>query len=400
MDSKKIGMILDSTFPPDPRVENEADSLIQQGHQVFLFCLHDGSKNHSENFQGIQVKRYQSNPWEYKMSALAYTFPFYRWSMAKKIEDFILQNKIGVLHIHDIQVAESVFEVNKKFRLPVFLDLHENRPEIMKFYNHLQKFPGKWLINPGRWKKHEESFCKKANKVVVVTQEAKQELVNRIGLDENKMIVVPNTVRQSFYKSTAINQEIIEKFQNNFVLLYIGDTAIRRGLLLAIEALTELKQQIPSIKLVIVGSSKTDEVLKQKAKECKVEQFVAFEGWQNASLFPSYIQASDVCISPLHRNIHHDTTYANKVFQYMSMGKPLLVSNATAQKNVIEQVGCGLVHLDRDVASFTRQANTFYDDVALRKDMGKKGEIYIKQKFHWEMTSKDLTKAYNQIIKA
>ena len=35
----KIGMILDETFPPDPRVENEAVTLINAGHEVFLFCL-------------------------------------------------------------------------------------------------------------------------------------------------------------------------------------------------------------------------------------------------------------------------------------------------------------------------------------------------------------------------
>ena len=40
----KIGMILDQEFPPDPRVQNEAISLIKAGHEVFLFCLHYGSQ--------------------------------------------------------------------------------------------------------------------------------------------------------------------------------------------------------------------------------------------------------------------------------------------------------------------------------------------------------------------
>ena len=38
-ESMKIGMILDAKFPPDPRVENEAVSLINAGHEVFIFCL-------------------------------------------------------------------------------------------------------------------------------------------------------------------------------------------------------------------------------------------------------------------------------------------------------------------------------------------------------------------------
>jgi hypothetical protein len=35
----RIGMILDAVFPPDPRVENEAVSLIEAGHEVFPFLF-------------------------------------------------------------------------------------------------------------------------------------------------------------------------------------------------------------------------------------------------------------------------------------------------------------------------------------------------------------------------
>ena len=44
----KIGMILDAEFPPDPRVENEAVSLVKNGHEVFLFCLQYGQQKPSE----------------------------------------------------------------------------------------------------------------------------------------------------------------------------------------------------------------------------------------------------------------------------------------------------------------------------------------------------------------
>lgn len=32
-------MILDTKFPIDPRVSNEASALIKKGHEVYLFCL-------------------------------------------------------------------------------------------------------------------------------------------------------------------------------------------------------------------------------------------------------------------------------------------------------------------------------------------------------------------------
>ncbi|MBG7631242.1 MAG: glycosyltransferase family 1 protein, partial [Bacteroidetes bacterium] len=78
----RIGMILDKTFPPDPRVENEAISLIENGHEVFLFCLKYEDEKESEVIKGIQVKRYQSSKLIYKLSALAYTIPEYTLIMA------------------------------------------------------------------------------------------------------------------------------------------------------------------------------------------------------------------------------------------------------------------------------------------------------------------------------
>ena len=79
-------MILDAVFPPDPRVENEAVSLIEAGHEVFLFCLHYGNQLQSEIVNGIHIKRYVSNKIEYKLSALAYTIPLYtkEWYMPEQ----------------------------------------------------------------------------------------------------------------------------------------------------------------------------------------------------------------------------------------------------------------------------------------------------------------------------
>jgi len=333
----RIGMILDLPFPPDPRVENEAVSLINAGHEVFLFCLTYDKNQREEVINKIQVKRYLSNKLEYKLSALAYTFPYYAKLMKSKIHHFLLNNKIDVIHIHDIQIAAAVFKANKKTKLPVVLDLHENRPEIMRFYQHLQKFPGKQLISTKKWKQQEEKFIKKSDRVVVVTQESKDEIVLRTQKKSDKIVVVPNTVRKSFYENGKIDTTTSDRFKDEFVLLYIGNTGLRRGLETAIEAIAILKKDIPNIVLLIVGKSSDDVFLKQKVTKLNLQKQVVFEGWQDQSLFASYIKASAICISPLHRNQHHDTTYANKIFQYMSFAKPVLVSNATAQKNLIEK---------------------------------------------------------------
>lgn len=390
-------MILDSNFPPDPRVENEAITLVNAGHQVFLFCLTYGDQQLSEDINGIQVRRYTSNKLEYKLSALAYTVPLYSFLMKRKISHFISNNAIEALHIHDMRVAGATFWSNKKYKLPVVLDLHDNMPEVMKLYPHLQKFPGKYLISPKKWKDREEFFISKADKVITVSQEFVNEVLDRTKISKEKIVLVPNTIRKSFYEDAITDQEIEMRYENAFVLLYLGDTHLRRGLQTAIESLETLTKKIENIKLVIVGRNTTDPILKQQVKELGVEAYVDFEGWQDVSLFPSYIRSSDVCISPLHRNPQHDVAYANKLFQYMSFAKPVLVSNAIAQKKLVTQIKSGLVHRERDVNDFSEQLLRLYKDPELRRSFGNNGEKFVKNEFSWEQTSKELVTLYDNL---
>lgn len=394
----KIGMILDAPFPPDPRVENEAVSLVKAGHQVFLFCLKYTNDKSLEIINGIQVKRYQSNKLEYKLSALVYTVPFYTFLMLKKINQFIKETKVDALHIHDIRIAETVFKANKKFNLPVVLDLHDNMPEVMKLYPHLQKFPGKYIISPKKWKEKEEEFILKSNKIITVSPEFIDTLKLRLPLAKNRFVLVPNTIRKSFFENYTVHESIIKKYINNFVILYLGDTHVRRGLQTAIASVANLKEEIPNLKLVIVGKNTTDTILKQQVKDLHLDDFVDFEGWQNVNLFQSYILASDICISPLHRNLQHDVAYANKIFQYMSLAKPLLVSDAIAQKRLIEKHNTGLVHKERDVHDFYKKVIELYKNENLRNTLGKNGANFIKNEFSWEQTSKKLIHLYDNLL--
>ena len=264
----------------------------------------------------------------------------------------------------------------------------------MRFYPHLLRFPGKYVISSKKWKNKEEEFIRKATTVIVVTSEAKDEIKKRLPIDTDKIVEVPNTVRQSFYKSPRVYPEILKQYSNSFVVLYIGDTGLRRGLKTAIKSVHLIKNKIENIKLVIVGKNTTDIILKNLVKNLQVEAHVDFLGWKDQSLFQSYILSSAICISPLHRNVHHDTTYANKIFQYMSLGRPVLGSNASAQEKIIKKANAGLIHQDRDVKDFSNKVLELYNNKDLREEFGKNGSEFIENEFSWENTSKKLLHVY------
>lgn len=390
----KIGMILDAPFPIDPRVSNEASALISAGHEVYLFCLSYSKKFiKKEVIDSINIRRYYCSKLTYKFSALAYTFPYYKINMSRKINNFLNSNSIDRIHIHDIQIASSVFKANLK-SLPVTLDLHENRPEIMKFYKHVNSFLGKLLISPKKWKIAEEKFSKAANNIIVVTNAAKTELCNRIGLNKNKITVFPNTVRKSFYTDFDLDNNLVEKYRDNFVLLYLGNTSKRRGISTVINSLKVLKTQIPEIKFIIVGSSSYDNELKYLSKINNVQNLISFEGWRNENSFQSYLSICDIGVSPLESNIHHDTTYANKIFQYMSFGCPMICSNVIAQKEIVEKYEVGELFSPGNSKEFTKKVISLYNNIDKINTYSLNSRSAIENHLNNDIVSTEIVKMY------
>ena len=390
----KIGMILDAPFPIDPRVSNEASALISAGHEVYLFCLSYSKKFiKKEVIDSINIRRYYCSKLTYKFSALAYTFPYYKINMSSKINNFLNSNGIDKIHIHDIQIASSVFKANLK-SLPVTLDLHENRPEIMKFYKHVNSFLGKLLISPKKWKIAEEKFSKAANNIIVVTNAAKTELCNRIGLNKDKITVFPNTVRKSFYTDFDLDNNIVEKYRDNFVLLYLGNTSKRRGISTVINSLKVLKTKIPEIKFIVVGSSSYDNELKYLSKINNVQNLISFEGWRNENSFQSYLSICDIGVSPLESNIHHDTTYANKIFQYMSFGCPMICSNVIAQKEIVEKYEVGELFSPGNSKEFTEKVISLYNNKDKINTYSLNSRSAIENHLNNDIVSTEIVKMY------
>ncbi len=81
----------------------------------------------------------------------------------------------------------------------------------------------------------------------------------------------------------------------------------------------------------------------------------------------------------------------------MSFGKPLLVSNAVAQEELVVKNKAGLVHKDRDLADFCDKILQLYTDENLRKELGENGKNFVRNNFTWEKTAKNLIELYNTL---
>jgi len=384
-------MVLENSFPPDERVENEIDILLKNGFQVTLVCTKRSGKSEMEEKDGLTIFRIPLSKFIYKSSALALELPFYFYFWNKQLSDILNRTRFDAIHLHDLPLVKVCARLAEKYRLPLICDYHENRPEIMKMYHHVQSFPGKWLISVNRWLNYQMKESQKADRLILVTDEAKDYYINNYGLDPRKIIVLPNYIVLDRFRKLSPETSIQPADHDNLTVVYFGDTGFRRGTLTILEAADKLKDK--NICFLIIGTSREQDLLMKEATIRNLNN-VTFAGWIPPAEAMKLISGTDAGICPFLRNIHHDTTYANKMFQYMALGKPVIVSDCTAQANFVTREKCGLVFeagnadelCDRIIKLTNRNE---YDHLS------KNASACVSEKYNWENYGRRLIELYS-----
>ena len=387
--------VLDKFYPPDPRVDGEAHALSKAGYNINLLVItKDKTKDYYHKAPFSIVKITHISNLTYRFSALAYTIPVYHIITFFKILSATRQYKPQILHVHDMVVARSCFWVSKLLGIKVILDLHENRPIIMNEYKLMEKPLSKLLICLKWWARAEKKMIQRSNKTIVVTQEAKDWYLEHYGISKSKITVVSNTISDQF-KSQKINCLTPPATTS---LIYIGDTGYRRGLSETIKALEITKGRGLEVELIIVGSSSYDTVLHDYVRENSLENMVHFVGWVPEIDLHKWLAKSQIGISPLHRNVHHDTTMANKISQYTLYSLPIIVSDCSAQAKLIQTYECGCVHEAANPRSIADCIQNVIELLQSSEKMKRRSEALFHEQFNPTYVYKNLLCLYFEEI--
>jgi len=394
-----IGMVVDNEFYGDPRVYNEAKVLVQAGYCVKVLCLNFGKYPDREMVDGIELVRVRMvKKTKKRISALMMTLPLYRWFWRKAISAFIISEKIDVLHAHDLYMARSAREGINHKSVPLVVDLHENYPAAIMGYNWAIRFPARWIVRPWRWKRQEGSYLQMADRLILISEDFKKDVLKRFPLlPEKNLIVYPNVPDLDELLAYPIDPQIIDK-QGRFLVFYFGGIAERRGIFTCFESLKLLVKKYPSITLLLIGpvDNADQERFNQYLNDPLIKENVIYYAWKDISLLPSYITISDICLSPLVKNPQHESGIANKVFQYMLFERPVIVSDCLPQQEVIEKEACGLVFANENAEDLASKIEALYNNPALLKEMGTNGREAALTKYHVGAFRKNLEGLYSQ----
>jgi len=390
-------MVLETPFPPDERVENEILVLIKEGFRVTLVCTAKERKGNItiEEKENLTIYRIPVSKFIYKSGAIALIVPFYFSFWYRNLNRIINKVKPDAIHIHDLPLVKTGIRLSRKHKIPVVADYHENRPEIMKMYHHVQTFPGKYLISIKGWHNYQIKQTPNVDRLILVTEEAKEYYANYYGINAGKITVLPNYISTERFKTYDLTNETASGNERSFTVVYFGETGLRRGTMTILESAKLLREK--NIKFIIIGNSREQSLLEKTVKNLELNN-VTLTGKLPVPEAMKIISSSDVGLCPFLRNIHHDTTYANKMFQYMALGKPVIVSDCTAQVNVVTLENCGMVFSSGDASDLSEKILSL-SDKSTYEVLSKNAKSCIYSKYNWETSGVRLTDLYNGLLK-
>lgn len=399
-----ICMILrDSQFPGDIRVENEAIALTEAGHTLFLFCDSVPDRPSHEIYHGIVIIRIPPvpNPLLRKINSLIYysLLRNYYWQIT--VEKYHHRCQFDVLHVHDLPLTKTMIDLGRRLSLPVVFDSHENFPIGLQYYE--KKFTialvkSLWanvIYDIDRWLRYEKKSFAEADSIISTVPEM-NDRITQLGIPAERITVVSNTLNLAEFDSFPIEPQIVERYRTRFVISYIGSVAQHRRLDTIVKAMPLILSQIPQALLLIVGQITPE--LSSLVDKMGLTNAIELVGWQKFSKMPSYIQASTIGVLPQEPNEHTSNTIPHKLFQYMYLQKPQVVSDCSAVSRIVRETECGIIcQASLDNISAWAEAIIALNDEDLRRKMGQGGRRGVIEKYNWDVDKKRLVELYENI---
>lgn len=402
-----ICMLLEGTYPSDIRVRKEAATLVEDGHDVTLLCWAEEDAPAVETVHGMTVKRLplrdaHSGP-RGAVQGLAYMADHVHRPWADALDSVCERQSIDVVHVHDLPLVRTGLAVARPRGLRVVADLHENWPEAVRQYRRTDSWR-RFLREPSyllstaalpiwRLERLERSCVRQVDRVITVVEEAKDHYVGDCDVYPGKVSVLSNVVSLAQFDTESV---VPADVPGEFVVMYVGSLGGKhRGLETVVRAMETVVSAVPEARLVIVGGgSQYERTLRACAREVGVEEQVELTGWVDFEEVPRYIAASDVCLVPHEATPHTETTVPHKLFQYMALGKPVVVTDVPPLKRVVSETESGIVVPAGDVDAMAAAFRRLHDDPTAGERMGEHGRQAVRERYNWETESKTLSTLY------
>ncbi len=227
-----------------------------------------------------------------------------------------------------------------------------------------------------------EKFALKKSDVIVSNLMNYSEHIHRLGIERDAEWISNGIDLDMTQNIVALDEQTDRQVPaDKFIVGYTGKLGVSNAMNYLIDAAALLKET-DDICFVIVGDGQEKEALMRSAEGL---HNVVFIDSIDKNRVPSMIARFDVCyIGWQKKRIYRFGTSANKIFDYMLAGKPVLHS-ISGSADIVQLAQCGLTVEAEEPEQIAEAVRTFYTmSPEQRKLLGENGKRYVLEHFTYQ----------------
>lgn len=239
-----------------------------------------------------------------------------------------------------------------------------------------------------------------ADKINVLTPAFKKVLIEKKKVKENKIIFIPNGADLDIFQPREKGNWVRDHYHlhGKFVVSYMGAHGIANYLDCILNT-AKVCREYKDIVFLLIGDGMEKKRLMKRAEEEQIEN-VIFITSQPKKVIQDFCHASDLCTAVLRNVETFKTVYPNKVFDYMSCKKPILLGIDGVARELIEESNSGyFVDVDNP-EDFKAKILSFYKNPHLIEKLGENGYEYVQKHFDRQHLSNRYIEEMEQIARS
>ncbi len=211
--------------------------------------------------------------------------------------------------------------------------------------------------------------------IVVLTNQHRDHVLRRIGMDPSKISVITNGLPQRGPLPTSSERARLRLSldipADAFVVLGVGRLSAEKNFKTLVAAAARARSRVPNLLLLLLGQGPERDALQRQIDAANLGSLVRLAG-QRADV-QSYYDCADVFMQPSYCELH-----SLAMLEAMQAGLPVAVSRGIgANDDVIEHARTGFLIEPNDVAQWAETIATLFEQPTLRAAVGSRGKTFL-----------------------
>ncbi|MGB9940899.1 glycosyltransferase family 4 protein [Methanosarcina sp.] len=243
------------------------------------------------------------------------------------------------------------------------------------------------------WKLNAKGL-RKAEKIITVSEFSKKDISKYIKYPEEQIEIIPPAVDHNLYYPNR-SKKCLSKYgigDSEKVILYVGAEEPRKNVQFLVNSFSKLKNRIPQVKLLKVGTPNyigVREKLLKQIETLNLQKDVIFVGYLSERELAELYNAVDLFVFP---SLYEG--FGMPPLEAMACGTPVITSNTSSLPEV---VGDAAIQADPyNVEKFVEEMYEVLTNEEFKEEMTRKG-LKRSKIFSWDNSAKKTLKVYKEL---